>query len=222
MGIVEDFSKWPTGNIADALWAMGYLSSIHHEIRPISTPVKLAGRALTIKAEKTKRKSDKPSISTIAKENSKPGDVIILACGGYEHMDPVIWGENSMTSCTERGAVGAVIDGGCRDILGLIGMRVPVFTRAISPGGRQGTTYVLDYNVPVICGGIRVNPGDIVIGDEDGVCIIPKEIEEEALRAVQIYGEKDSAVAPALREGKSVAEAYSIKRGWAEKAGIKK
>lgn len=222
MGIVEEFSKLPTGNIADALWAMGYLSAIHHEIRPISTPVKLAGRALTIKVEKTKRKSDKPGVSTIAKENSKPGDVIILACGGYEHMDPVIWGENGMTSCTERGAVGAIIDGGCRDIPALIEMGVPVFTRAISPGGRQGANYVLDYNVPVVCGGIRVNPGDIVIGDDDGVCIIPKEIEEEALKAVQIYGEKDSAVAPALREGKSVAEAYSIKKGWAEKAGIKK
>ena len=71
-------------------------------------------------------------------------------------------------------------------------------------------------------GYLRRSPGDIVIGDEDGVCIIPKEIEEEALKAVQIYGEKDSAVAPALRAGKSVAEAYSIKKGWAEKAGIKK
>lgn len=222
MGIIEDFSKWPTGNISDALWAMGYLSAIHHEIRPIFTPVKLAGRALTIKVEKTKRKSDKPGISTIAKENSKPGDVIILACGGYEHMDPVTWGENSMTSCTERGAVGAVIDGGCRDIPALKEMEVPVFTRAISPGGRQGASYAIDYNVPVVCGGIRVNPGDIVIGDEDGVCIIPQEIEEEALRAVQVYGEKDSSVAPALREGKSVAEAYSLKKGWAEKAGIKK
>lgn len=214
MGIVEEFAKWPTGNIADALYALGHWTVLDHKIRPIFTPINLAGRALTIKVERARREGDKEDVSTIAKESSKPGDVIILACGGYKHGDSVMWGENSMTSCTMRGAVGAVIDGGCRDIPPIRDLKIPVFTRAISPGGKRGTIYAVDYNVPVMCGGIRVKPGDIVIGDDDGICIIPQEIEEEALRAVQIYGPKDQAVAPALREGKSVAEAYSIKRGW--------
>lgn len=222
MGIVEEFAKWPTGNIADALWAMGLLTAIHHEIRPIFTPIHLAGRALTIKVERMKREGDKENVSTIAKENSRPGDVIILACGGYEHGDTVMWGENSMTACHVRGALGAIIDGGCRDTARIRELKIPLFTRAISPGGRRGVLYAVDHNVPVTCGGIRVRPGDIVIGDDDGVCIIPKEIEEEALRVVKFYGERDQAVAPALREGKSVAEAYAIKRGWEKKIGQKK
>lgn len=125
-----------------------------------------------------------------------------------------------MTSCQVRGAVGAIIDGGCRDTSRLSELQMPVFTRAYSPGGRGGSLYAVDYNIPVVCGGIRVKPGDIVVGDDDGVCIIPKEIEEEALRAVKFYGELDKTVASALREGKTVAEAYSIKKGWANKAGI--
>lgn len=220
MRTVEEFGKYPTGNISDALWAMGYITAINHEIRPIFTPIHLAGRALTIKIESSKREGDKTNIMTIAKENSKQGDVIILACGGYNHGDPVFWGENSMTACHIGGAVGAIIDGGCRDIAALREIKVPIFTRAISPGGRRGSLYALDYNVPVVCGGIRAMPGDIVIGDDDGVCIIPKEIEKEALRVLKIYGKKDKAVVPALLEGKSVAEAYSIKRGWEKEAGL--
>ena len=222
MEVIEELGKWPTGNIADALWALGYLTAIDSEIRPIFRPIELVGRALTIKIERTNRKEDKESIMTIAKENTQPGDVIILACGGYKHGDSVHWGENSMTACQVRGAIGAVIDGGCRDTRKLSELKMPVFIRSYSPGGRGGSLYAVDYNVPVVCGGITVNPGDIVVGDDDGVCIIPKEIEEEALKAVKFYGELDSAVAPALREGKSVAEAYSIKKGWTNKAGIKK
>ena len=219
MGIVEEFAKWPTGNVQDSLAALGYSSAIDFEIRPIFTPIQLAGRALTIKVERDRRAGDKADVSTIAKENSKKGDVIIFACGGYKHGDSVLWGENSMTSCTVRGAVGAVIDGGLRDSARLKELKVPIFTRACSPGGRSAL-YAVDYNVPVICGGIRVSPGDIVIGDDDGVCIIPKEIEEEALRILKIYGNLDQKVAPALRAGKPVAEAYAIKRGWEKKAGL--
>jgi len=222
MDIVEEFAKWPTGNIADALWAMGTLTAIDHRIRPIFTPIHLAGRALTIRVEQTKRKDDGEDILTVAKENSKPGDVIVLACGGYKHGDPVLWGENSMTACQVRGAIGAVIDGGCRDIARIRDMKIPLFTKAISPGGRGGALYGVAYNVPVVCGRIRVNPGDIVIGDDDGVCVIPKEIEEEALNVVRFYGERDQAVAPALRQGKSVADAYAIKRGWEKAASLKK
>ena len=74
--------------------------------------------------------------------------------------------------------------------------------------------------MPVVLGGIRVNPGDIVVGDDDWVCVIPQEIAERALEVVGIYGEKDQAVVPALRAGKSVAEAYALKRGWKKVAGL--
>ena len=222
MKIEEEFAKWPTGNIADALSAMGHLSAVHYEIRPIFRPISLVGRALTIKVEHTKRKQDGQDVATVAKENSKTGDVIVLACGGYDYGDQVLWGENSMTACQVRGAVGAIIDGGCRDAAALTRLGIPVFTRALSPGGRQGTLYTVNYNVSVTCGGVRVEPGDLVVGDDDGVCIIPREIEEDALRVVKLYGERDKAVAPALRAGKSVAEAYSIKKGWEKEAGLRK
>ena len=138
LDIVKEFAKLPTGNIADALNALGYLTAINPEIRPLYTPINMAGRALTINVEINKRDGDKSNVSVLSKESSKPGDVIILACGGYHFGDPVLWGENSMTSCQVRGAVGAVIDGGCRDTAALREMNVPVFTRAISPGGRNG------------------------------------------------------------------------------------
>ncbi len=221
MGTVEEFGKWATGNIADALRAMGYTVVMDHEIHPIFTPIKLVGRAMTMRAERTKRKSDQADVSTIAKENCRKGDVVILDCKGYENGDSVLWGENSMTACQMRGAVGAIIDGGCRDSARLRDLQIPVYARALSPGGTR-PLYVIDYNTPVLCGGIRVEPGDLVVGDDDGICVIPREIEEEALKIVQIYGQRDQAVSPALRSGKTVVEAYSIKRGWEKEAGLKK
>jgi 4-hydroxy-4-methyl-2-oxoglutarate aldolase len=218
--IVDEISKWPTGNIADALRAMGYMCVVHHEIRPIYVPIKLAGRARTMKYAKSNRPGDHID-ATAFKEDAKPGDVYVLALGGYEQGELVHWGENSATSIQVRGAVGTVIDGGCRDTAALRKMQFPVFTRAYSPGGLTKTHYPVAMDVPVDFGGIRVNPGDIIVGDDDGLCVIPNEIEEEAAKWVTAYGEKDSAVAPALREGKSVAEAYSVKRDWAKKAGLK-
>jgi 4-hydroxy-4-methyl-2-oxoglutarate aldolase len=218
--LVKDFGNWCTGNISDALGAMGYQVEMHHEIRPIYVPINMAGRALTVKVEHSKREGDRVDASQMAKEKCKPGDVVIVACSGYKHGQSVNWGENSATACHVRGAVGMVIDGGCRDTRRLRELKIPVFCRAISPGGIPGTLYTVDYNVPVICGGIRVRPGDIVIGDDDGICVIPQEIAEKALEVVRIYGEMDQAVAPALRDGKSVAEAYGLKRGWRKIAGL--
>ncbi len=211
--LIEGFKKVCTGNISDVLEAMGYRSAVHQEIRPIFVPIIMVGRAHTIKVEKMKREGDPSGVSTIAKETCKPGDVVVLACGGYQHGDAVIWGENSATACQVRGAVGTIIDGGCRDTARLREMNFPVYCRATSPGGRRGTLYTVAYDVPVVFGGIRVSPGDIIVGDDDGICVIPKEIAEEALRRVEAYAKLDQAVAPALREGKSVAEAYSIKAG---------
>ena len=218
--IVREFGKWPTGNITDALRAMGYMVVVHHEIRPLYIPVTMAGRARTILYGRSNRPGDGIN-SADTKEDAKPGDVYVLGMGGYRQGDPTVWGENSATSIQLRGAVGTVIDGSCRDTAAIRRMKFPVFCRAISPGGGSSTIYPIAFDVPIVCGGIRVHPGDIVVGDDDGVCVIPQEIEGEALKYVQAYGEKDQAVAPALREGKSVAEAYSIKKDWKKKAGLR-
>jgi 4-hydroxy-4-methyl-2-oxoglutarate aldolase len=218
--IVERIGKWPTGNIADALRAMGYMVVVHHEIRPIYVPVKIAGRARTLRYERSNRSGDGFD-STQAKEDAKPGDVYVVACGGYRQGDSTTWGENSATSIMLRGAVGTVIDGSCRDTAALRELKYPVFCRAYSPGGGTSTFYPVAFDEPVLFGGIRVHPGDIVVGDDDGICIVPKEIEEEAVKWIEAYGEKDSAVSPALREGKSVAESYSIKKDWIKKSGLK-
>jgi 4-hydroxy-4-methyl-2-oxoglutarate aldolase len=218
--IVIELGKWPTGNIADALRAMGYMVVMHQDIRPIFVPVQMVGRARTVKYERSNRPGD--GLSPIKfKEDARPGDIYVLAISGYRHGDRVIWGENSATSIKVRGARGAVIDGGCRDTAAIRRMKFPVFCRAISPGGWTNTFFPVAFDVPVVCGGIRVHPGDIVVGDDDGICVIPREIEEEALVHVRAYGERDQAVAPALRSGKSVSEAYKIKRDWMEKAGLK-
>jgi len=220
--IVKEFGKWCTGNIADALGAMGYMVVMHHDIKPIYTPINIVGRARTVRYERSNRPGDGLN-STAFKADAKPGDVYVLATmDGYRHGDGTGWGENSATSIQLRGAVGTIIDGSTRDTREIREMQFPVFARAVSPGGAISTRYAVAGDVPIVCGGIRVHPGDIVVADDDGICVIPKEIEEEALKWVMAYGEKDQAVAPALREGKSVAEAYSIKKDWVKKAGLEK
>lgn len=207
--LVEEFRKLYTSAVADVMCSLGHRSTIDPNIRPIFLGVKVCGRAMTIKMAPG-RKGDQ-DLSEEAKAAVKKGDFVVVETGG--NCEQTRWGENSTSAVRMRGAVSVVTDGACRDIAEHMRIRFPVYCRLISPGIRKGVLVTQAYNVPVTCGGVRVEMGDIVLGDDDGVVVIPKRIAEDILNKTQAFAESDQKVKALLLEGKPVQEAYGAKKG---------
>jgi 4-hydroxy-4-methyl-2-oxoglutarate aldolase len=109
----------------------------------------------------------------------EPGEVVVFGCGGSERIAP--WGELLTTAARMRGAVGAVTDGFVRDVRGIRGMKFPVFHGGIAPLDSKGRGKVVAIDVPIECSGVRVESGDLVFGDVDGVVVVPRKVEVDVL-----------------------------------------
>jgi 4-hydroxy-4-methyl-2-oxoglutarate aldolase len=160
--------------------AMGRLGLANPVLRPAYVGARLCGPALTVLAQP----GDNWMLH-VAAEQIRPGDVVVVACTGDS--SDGFFGELLATSFRARGAVGLVIDGGCRDVRELAAMGFPTFARAVSARGTVKAT-LGSVNVPVVCAGVQVEPGDVVIADDDGVVVVPR------LRAAEV------AAASAARE----------------------
>lgn len=106
-----------------------------------------------------------------------------------------------------------VTDGACRDRAEHIRVRFLAYCRMIFHGIRRGVLVTQAYNVPANCGGVRVEPGDIVLGDDDGVVIVPKLIAEDILNKTKGFAKSDRRVRELLLEGRTVQETYAAKHG---------
>ncbi len=125
-------------------------------------------------------------------DDLKPGDVAVFACGGSTRIAP--WGSLLSTATTVRGAAGCVTDGFVRDILEIRRLKLPVFHGGIAPLDSKGRGQIQAVDVPVLCGGVRVAPGDLVFGDADGVVVVPQAVEADVLKVAfdKINGESHS------------------------------
>jgi regulator of RNase E activity RraA len=114
-------------------------------------------------------------------DDLRPGEVAVLACGGpTDRIAP--WGELLTTASVARGAAGCVTDGLVRDVRRIREVGFPVFHGGIGPLDSKGRGEMMAMDVPVECGGVRVEPGDYVLGDVDGVVVVPRVAAEETFR----------------------------------------
>jgi 4-hydroxy-4-methyl-2-oxoglutarate aldolase len=197
-GIIEAFKKLPLGNICDANDKGGNMDS---GIKPLDPLCKMAGPAYTVKAHP----ADNVAIHKAIYEAPK-GSVLVVDAGGFCRGH---FGEIMALACIQRGIAGLVIDGGVRDANDIQEMNFPVFSRGINPGGTQKEVVGVT-GQPIICGGLLVNSGDMIIGDRDGVVVVPQDRIQSILEKAQAIAAKEEKVLAMLREGKTTIEIYQF------------
>lgn len=201
MSIFDDYLGIPTGNICDSYDGKGAMDC---GIQPLDRHMVVCGRAKTVACAA----GDNLTIHKAVLE-AEAGDVLVINCGGYTYAG--VFGEMLAISCVAHGIKGVVVDGSCRDKNELIDMNFPVFTRGLSPKGTIKETCGA-IGGTIMCGGIQVHNGDIIVGDCDGVVVIAKEDAEEVLTKSKEKKLKEDELRPLLESGKSTAELLRLFR----------
>lgn len=197
--------------LSDALDAVGVRDqAMKPQIRPIDELLKLCGRARTgiyMETAHVDEHENPYELEIAIVDDLKPGDVAVFACGGSSRIAP--WGSLLSTAPRARGAAGCVTDGFVRDILEIRALQLPVFHGGIAPLDSKGRGQIQAIDVPVVCGGVKVSPGDLVFGDADGVVVVPQAVEAEVLRVAlaKINGEHHSM--QELRAGAYLRDVYA-------------
>jgi regulator of RNase E activity RraA len=140
-------------------------------------------------------------------DDLRPGEVPVLGCGASGRIAP--WGELLSTAARARGAAGCLTDGLVRDTRAIRQMGFPVFHGGIAPLDSRGRGKVADIDVPVECAGVRVNPGDLVVGDGDGVIVVPQAAEGEAVARALAKVEGENATRTELERGDKLRDVFA-------------
>jgi 4-hydroxy-4-methyl-2-oxoglutarate aldolase len=204
--LIDGFRKLPdlTGTTSDAMDELGIVGAVPAAVlRPSDATARIAGRALTVRNIPARRpvpervKSGVSGLGEIEAHNlAAPGDVLVVQ--GVDHVSNL--GGMSATIGHRQGEIGAIVDGGARDVDHSRAIGLPVWSKSVSPITGKWRVETVAINKPVSICGITVNPGDLVLADETGVCFVARERAAEVLARAQ-----RNAAAEKLREEKIAA-----------------
>lgn len=197
--IIDELSRYP---VATTYEAVGKIGDVSNRIRPLVPGMRIAGTALTIKAFPGDMQAVFHAI-----EMAQPGDVLMVDGGDAER--GTIFGGTGMAAAIAKGVAGIVTNGAVRDYAELVEARFPTFCAGVSLRGtvRGHLGWI---NIPIALGDVPVNPGDVVLGDEDGVLVIPKENAEKSLELTIAQHDREQKRDERLRNGESVSAVLNL------------
>jgi len=192
--IIEGFKKLTAAAVSDALDRLG-LHGACLGIAPLATGYRMVGRAFTLKYIPVG--VVKGTVGDYI-DDVPPGGVVVLDNAG--RLDCTVWGDILTSVAHKRGIAGTVIHGVCRDIARSFELRYPIFSRGKFMRTGKDRVQVEGMNAPVSLGDVQVRPGDVVIGSDDGIVIVPKDREEEVLAVAQSVSQaEDQILSEALK-----------------------
>jgi regulator of RNase E activity RraA len=180
---IQELAQFPVALIGDAQSRMGLM---HAAIRPVTPGLRLAGTVLPIQT----REGDNLAIHR-ALDDARPGDVLVI--NANSDTNRACFGDILGELCIARGIAGVVIDGATRDVAELQAMGLPTFARGISPAGpfKYGPGTI---GAPVACGNVVCHPGDAIIGDSDGLVVVPQHLITAALEKTRAQEQTEAGL----------------------------
>lgn len=205
---IDRFEKIYTGAISDILDEKGYRNcALPHDLHALVPGQRVTGIAMPMYGEPTTETDPDVIYTPLLKMlgDVKPGQVLVSKANDdvAAHL-----GELSSETAKYRGARGAVIYGGVRDTDYIINLNFPVYSRYTTPIDVVGRWRLIDYNCDIEIGGVTIHPGDFIVGDRDGVLVIPHEIADEILLEAEAVVNTENLVRKAILEGVHPLDAY--------------
>ncbi|MCD6520866.1 MAG: RraA family protein [Anaerolineae bacterium] len=176
-------------------------------IRPLLPSMKAWGEAVTLYCESVDYIPEHPyQLEMELIDDLQPGQLIVAQCNAEQLS--AFWGGLLTNAAIGHRAAGVVTDGGARDYNEITALNFPVFCRGLSPYDSLGRLDGKERNVPITCGGVQVNPGDLVFADVDGVVVVPKEVAKEVIQRAWEKVQGENKVREELRAGASVVATF--------------
>ncbi len=206
--LCDRFADLYPGAITDVMDDRGYLDQVlNPDINPVRDHMRLAGIAYPCRGRPNRNVDEDENIRNILKMLRDAPEHSVVTYETHSDASSQL-GELSVECLIARNCRGAVIDGGVRDLSYILDNDFPVFTRFHTPADAIPRWELLEWNTGAVVGGVEIQPGDVLVGDVDGVVAVPADIAEEVLREAEELAETENHVRKAVRKGGDPLEAY--------------